>query len=153
MTFFTTQKSYDIEEITYMSERYDSAKTQRLNELEGLLGQYRVEIDALRTMMTAERTRALQDRSGQQVENMPAILQLPTGEQIKASLVDLASAKIDLIKSMNLESVTMLSYLFTYILCTYCLPLQDCRIWMSNSRSRQRNWRSCRSKSISYDMA
>ncbi|KAI9282830.1 mitotic checkpoint protein-domain-containing protein [Umbelopsis sp. AD052] len=94
-------KSYDIEEITYMSERYDSAKTQRLNELEGLLGQYRVEIEALRTMMTAERTRALQDRSGQQVENMPATLQLPTGEQIKASLVDLATAKIDLLKRLS----------------------------------------------------
>ncbi|KAI8580413.1 hypothetical protein K450DRAFT_43962 [Umbelopsis ramanniana AG] len=94
-------KSYDIEEITYLSERYDSAKTQRLNELEGLLGQYRVEIEALRTMMTAERTRALQDRSGQQADNMPAILQLPTGEQIKASLVDLATAKIDLMKKLS----------------------------------------------------
>jgi multidrug efflux pump subunit AcrA (membrane-fusion protein) len=122
------QKSYDIEEITYMSERYDSAKTQRLNELEGLLGQYRVEIEALRTMMTAERTRALQDRSGQQVENMPAILQLPTGEQIKASLADLATAKIDLMKSMSINPETRSSYFFACTFFTYCLTLQDCRI-------------------------
>jgi len=94
-------KSYDIEEITYMSERYDSAKTQRLNELEGLLGQYRVEIEALRTMMTAERTRALQNRSGQPVDSTPPILQLPTGQQLQANLMEMASAKVDLSKDLS----------------------------------------------------
>lgn len=93
-------KSYDIEEITYMSDRYDSAKSQRLNELEGLIGQYRTEIDALRTMMTSERTRALQKQTGQNEETTPTLLDLPTGDQIKASLTDAANAKINLAKGI-----------------------------------------------------
>lgn len=81
-----------------MSEKYDSAKTQRLNELEGLLGQYRVEIEALRTMMTAERTRALQDRSSHPVENTPSVLDLPTGQQLKLSVVEMVTTKVGLSK-------------------------------------------------------